>query len=169
MGRHQSWRSHSWGVYPCQVYDGLVSAIESEQAGTEGTERPLELSVDQAGLVWIQYMRFLRRTDGNTAARKVGRVHPCPRCGQRMLMETGPCIARLECHLAHTCRIHRRVSARGAIEYSLAQWVTMVCRKHVLPTTQSAEHARLQLSAAKVMIVSVSWIKRHENVCCHVT
>ncbi|MEW5309147.1 MAG: hypothetical protein WDW38_001054 [Sanguina aurantia] len=72
------------------VYEGLVSAIESEQAGTDSTERPLDLSVDQAGLVWIQYMRFLRRTDGNTAARKVGSPTAHTRSGDPRVVQYHP-------------------------------------------------------------------------------
>jgi hypothetical protein len=40
------------------------------------------LPSDQAGLVWIQYMRFCRRSESVTASRKVrrgcGRVRVCP-------------------------------------------------------------------------------------------
>lgn len=59
-----------------QVYAGVVQQLEAQQAAALGgpplTAPPLGMDVPQAGLVWVTYMRFLRRTEGTTPARMVG-------------------------------------------------------------------------------------------------
>lgn len=85
--------AHTW-LLCVQVYDEMVKQLEVSPAAVQQQQQllaadpaavlpPLEpaggpiaqLPPDQAALVWIQYMRFSRRSESVTASRKVGCMH----------------------------------------------------------------------------------------------
>lgn len=66
-----------------QVYEALLPAAPAAAEG-EGAAPKVEMSAEQQALVWIQYMRFVRRSEGRDKSRKV--CCHCQHCGAFCLL-----------------------------------------------------------------------------------
>lgn len=53
-----------------QIYEALLPVAPAAAEGEAATPK-VELTAEQQALVWVQYMRFVRRSEGRDKSRKV--------------------------------------------------------------------------------------------------